>query len=425
MTTCKIRSYRYAFGVALLLLATTAHADWKIYYTGKAAKMFGGGGRGNFESRSQCESYRISRPGFESGNSYCSGFDLPSTAPAKPKPPAENPVSQAQAQAAAQAALHHQEQLRKAEEEARIRFAAEKQNLLQSLKDVGPPPETPASPPNSDWSSGQCEFARKRVDSYRQSLHKAVEVSKRLSRQIAADQDLRTEWEETMNDAVERAKNRGQFLWLAVPLGRLKSINEAAVKDLDGNASKLADLLAGSVDPTQRTAIRVARQFNQSEREAVVALDKQYENIGAAITLGGNAPLIFEDGDDSPTSPLHGDTMKLREAGEMLFDVIVEREQWKKVASNAPWAKYIAGGLSAAFKTEAAARAMFDSWYDALASALSWKQLTAMNLNADRYFAAVRKLEGEIRRRGDLLKGAQAEMEKVCSPVTRASPKEP
>jgi hypothetical protein len=222
-----------------------------------------------------------------------------------------------------------------------------------------------------------------------------------------------------MNEAVERAKNRGQFLWLAVPLGRLKSINEAAVKDLDGNAAQLADLLAGTTDPAQRNAIRIARQFNQGERNAVAELGRQYENIGTALTLGGNAPLVFEDADASPTSPLQGDAMKLREAGEMLFDVMVEQDRWKKVAANSPWAKYLAGGLGAAFKTEAAARAMFDSWYDALASALSWKQLTAMNLNADRYLVAVRKLEGEIRRRGERLKGAQAEVEKVCSPAGR------
>lgn len=403
---------------ALTLFSATAQADWKIHYTGKAAKMFGGGGRGNFATRSQCESYRISRPGFESGNSYCSGFDLPSAAPAKPKPPVNNAASQAQAQAAVQAAARQQEQLRKAEEEARVRFSADKQSLLQSLKDV-PVPE--ASPPmgNSDWTSSQCEFARKRVESYRQSLQQAVEVSKRLSRQIAVDQGLRAEWEGTMNEAVERAKNRGQFLWLAVPLGRLKSINEAAVKDLDGNAAQLADLLAGTTDQAQRNAIRIARQFNQGERNAVAELGKQYENIGTALTLGGNAPLVFEDADASPTSPLQGDAMKLREAGEMLFDVMVEQDRWKKVAANSPWAKYLAGGLGAAFKTEAAARAMFDSWYDALASALSWKQLTAMNLNADRYLVAVRKLEGEIRRRGERLKGAQAEVEKVCSPAGR------
>ena len=45
--------------------------------------MFGSGGRGNFASKSQCESYRISRPGFESMNSYCSGFDR-YVAPAPP-----------------------------------------------------------------------------------------------------------------------------------------------------------------------------------------------------------------------------------------------------------------------------------------------------------------------------------------------------
>lgn len=61
--------------VFALLPAHDSFADWQIHYSGKAAKMFGYGGRGNFATKSQCESYRTSRPGFESMNSYCSGFD--------------------------------------------------------------------------------------------------------------------------------------------------------------------------------------------------------------------------------------------------------------------------------------------------------------------------------------------------------------
>ena len=60
-----------------LMPAQDAFAAWQIHYSGKAAQMFGYGGRGNFATKSQCESYRISRPGFESMNSYCSGFDPP------------------------------------------------------------------------------------------------------------------------------------------------------------------------------------------------------------------------------------------------------------------------------------------------------------------------------------------------------------
>src|SRR5512137_1689389 len=61
--------------IVTLMPAQNAFADWQIHYSGKAAKMFGYGGRGNFATKSQCESYRTSRPGFESMNSYCSGFD--------------------------------------------------------------------------------------------------------------------------------------------------------------------------------------------------------------------------------------------------------------------------------------------------------------------------------------------------------------
>ncbi|MHB8108869.1 MAG: hypothetical protein ACYDHW_02425, partial [Syntrophorhabdaceae bacterium] len=62
-------------------------ADWKVYYTGKAAKMFGSYGRGNFATKAQCEAYQMSRPGFERNNSYCSGYDTapsPSSKQGKP-----------------------------------------------------------------------------------------------------------------------------------------------------------------------------------------------------------------------------------------------------------------------------------------------------------------------------------------------------
>ena len=77
--------------ILALIPAQDALAGWQIHYSGKAAKMFGYGGRGNFATKAQCESYRVSRPGFESMNSYCSGFDArkPTAAPA----PAYRPPS--------------------------------------------------------------------------------------------------------------------------------------------------------------------------------------------------------------------------------------------------------------------------------------------------------------------------------------------
>src|SRR5512137_2793003 len=93
--------------VLALLPAQDCFADWQIHYSGKAAKMFGYGGRGNFATRSQCESYRTSRPGFESMNSYCSGADR-YVAPA-PRPPsgggANSPAPAAQVQQPDPAAL--------------------------------------------------------------------------------------------------------------------------------------------------------------------------------------------------------------------------------------------------------------------------------------------------------------------------------
>jgi len=107
--------------------------------------------------------------------------------------------------------------------------------------------------------------------------------------------------------------------------------------------------------------------------------------------------------------------MKLREAGDMLFGLMVERDQWKRIAANPPWAKYLAGGLAAAFAAEAAARAMFDSWYDAFAAGLAWEQLANMNLDSARYLEAVKKLGTEMRRRQGNLEKAEAEFAAECS----------
>jgi len=82
--------------ILALMPAQNALAGWQIHYSGKAAKMFGYGGRGNFATKSQCESYRTSRPGFESMNSYCSGFDA---APAYRPPSGQSSASASGGQA--------------------------------------------------------------------------------------------------------------------------------------------------------------------------------------------------------------------------------------------------------------------------------------------------------------------------------------
>ena len=49
--------------ILALMPAQDAFAGWQIHYSGKAAKMFGYGGRGNFATKSQCESYRTAGRG--------------------------------------------------------------------------------------------------------------------------------------------------------------------------------------------------------------------------------------------------------------------------------------------------------------------------------------------------------------------------
>jgi hypothetical protein len=419
-------------GLFFLILSVTvpvpAHAAWQVFYTGKAQKMFGAHGRGSFATRSQCEAYIRSSSFFERNHSYCSGFDVPAA-----KAPAQGGAARTgKVATGSQSQQKIELQKKQAEDQSRQQqFDREKNQLLGSLKgsegngglglkSAGPTGLAlkgagPAKPAASEaWTPEQCRIAQARVTACRAALKQTAEVAERFNKTIAADQALRAEWEKTMSDASERAKNRGQFLWLALPLGKLQRINGVAAEGLEKNGAELADLLAGATDPGKRDQIRIARQFVTREKEIVGNLGKSYENINGALTLGGNAPLMLEDPDESPTSPFQGDAMKLREAGDMLFGLMVERDKWKRIAANAPWAKYLAGGLATAFAAESAARAMFDSWYDAFAAGLAWEQLANMNLNSARYLEAVKKLGAEMRRRQETLQRAEAEFSAQC-----------
>ncbi|MDO9585451.1 MAG: hypothetical protein Q7I93_03075, partial [Syntrophales bacterium] len=126
-------------GILLLILTIivpeAAFADWKVYFTGKAAGMFGAGGRGNFATRSQCEAYRSSSAGFERNNSYCGGFDVPSY-----KPPTQSRPSGNDGTAALEQEKQRQLQLQREQKEKELelarqkKFAEEKDKLLGALK---------------------------------------------------------------------------------------------------------------------------------------------------------------------------------------------------------------------------------------------------------------------------------------------------
>jgi hypothetical protein len=119
-------------GIIILTLMVATHdaafADWQVYYTGKAAGMFGAGGRGNFATRSQCEAYRSSSAGFERNNSYCSGFDTPSN-----RPPTPSHQSGDNGAAAREQESQRQLQLQR-ELERQKKFAEEKDKLLRILR---------------------------------------------------------------------------------------------------------------------------------------------------------------------------------------------------------------------------------------------------------------------------------------------------
>jgi hypothetical protein len=126
-------------GIFILMLAfiapEAALADWKIYYTGQMASMFGSAGRGNFATRSQCEAYRSSRPRSEQNGSYCSGFDTPSYTPPTPSGPSGDDGTAAREQEKQrQLQLQREQKERELEIARQKKFAEEKAQLLGTLK---------------------------------------------------------------------------------------------------------------------------------------------------------------------------------------------------------------------------------------------------------------------------------------------------
>ncbi len=121
--------------ILAIIIPEAALADWKVYFTGKAAGMFGAGGRGKFATRSQCEAYRSSSAGFERNNSYCGGFDAPSY-----KPPTQSRPSGDDGTAALDQEKQRQLQLQREQKERELelarqkKFAEEKDKLLESFK---------------------------------------------------------------------------------------------------------------------------------------------------------------------------------------------------------------------------------------------------------------------------------------------------
>ncbi len=122
-------------GIFILTLAVIAPeavlADWKVYYTGQMASMFGSAGRGNFATRSQCEAYRSSRPWSEQNCSYCSGFDTPST---QSRPSGDDGTAAREQERQWQLQLQREQKERELEIARQKKFAEEKDQLLGTLK---------------------------------------------------------------------------------------------------------------------------------------------------------------------------------------------------------------------------------------------------------------------------------------------------
>ena len=122
------------FGIFILTLAVmspkAAFADWKVYFTGKMASMFGSAGRGSYATQPQCEAARSSLAPAEARNSYCGGFSTPS----------QTTSSGDDGAAAREQEKQRQLQLQRAQEERELeiarqkKFAEEKRKLLGTFK---------------------------------------------------------------------------------------------------------------------------------------------------------------------------------------------------------------------------------------------------------------------------------------------------
>ena len=140
--------------------------------------MFGSHGRGNFKTKSQCETYRSARPWFESSKSYCSGFDVPSFQPAKPAPQvqgnapaAQGPQVQTKAPASGQPDP--------AEDR---KFNEQKGALLRTIRipDPGDVPQGPSISPSRFVTPDMCRQAERDREKLKETLAGLQERSRSL-----------------------------------------------------------------------------------------------------------------------------------------------------------------------------------------------------------------------------------------------------
>lgn len=189
------------FIAVLLLVAPRAvFANWQVYYTGKAAGMFGSYGRGNFATRSACEAYRTSRPLFESGNSYCSGFDVPTVQAPKPVSPqgsshvVQNPQTQNNPQTSGQPDGQDQ------------KFREEKSKLIRSIRipAADASAQNPVISPSWFVTPVMCEKAKKDKARLKSVLAELAERSRSLDVSVlTTDKKIAIEEQEKLHAMAE------------------------------------------------------------------------------------------------------------------------------------------------------------------------------------------------------------------------------
>lgn len=191
-------------GILILTLAVVAPeaalADWKVYYTGKAAGMFGSYGRGSFATKPQCEAYRSSSAGFERSNSYCNGFNAPSYTPPEQSRPggdgggaAREQEKQRQLQMGRELEIARQKKL--AEEKDRLLETFKGTSTgtlgLKTLSDEGTRDSAPVDPKilqeqddfvnmNADWMKKQKQLIEQRLkepNKYASAIYKSLKTN--------------------------------------------------------------------------------------------------------------------------------------------------------------------------------------------------------------------------------------------------------
>jgi hypothetical protein len=284
---------------------------------------------------------------------------------------------------------------------------------LQTRQTLPRPVETlaPGGPtPPARIGSQECRAAWGAMQAYRRALEEATLVAARLNLAILSEERRRREWEEMMDAAVERAHDRAGMLLFHLPLRLLGFEHRSATGALGRDLAwwqREVNLLPGAAGQRISEWLRAVTRISARDAKDFDELLSVLESVGT-----------LRQRTQSPTAAafLNSDIVQRSRA---VFDILSTVARQAGAATEllehhptlrAAWERY-----NFISETQAYAQAMLDSWFDALSSWEAWNRLNEINLNADRYLEAVRKLQTEMRQRVARLEKAKQIYRERCT----------